>query len=90
MEHILTRCDINANRIIWNLTEETWPHRGEPWPEINFGLIMGIGCLNTPRNDDDPQDQIGQNPRTAAIRKGNTRLLQILRVASESAHLIWV
>jgi len=48
---------------------------------------MGIGCLNATR-DKDSQDPIRRHPCTIAIKKGNTRLLQIL--ISESAHLIWV
>ena len=86
MEHILTQCNANTNRIIWRLAEETWPHHDMQWPEINIGLIIGIGCLNTPVNND-PQEQV-ENLRTLTARKGSTRLLQIL--ISESAHLIWV
>jgi hypothetical protein len=87
MEHILTQCDATANHIIWTLAERTWPHHDMPWPDINIGLIIGIGCLNTPK-DIDPQNQNERNPRTIATQKANTRLLQIL--ISESAHLIWV
>ena len=83
MEHILTQCTANANRIIWSLAEQTWPHHDTPWPEINFGLILGVGCLNT-QTDNDPEN----NAPTTAARKGKTRLLQIL--ISESTHLIWV
>ena len=87
MEHILTQCDARPNRIIWDLAKATWPHQDMPWPEINIGLILGIGCLNAQRADDQ-QNQNRENPRTAAQQKGKTRLLQIL--VSESAHLIWV
>jgi hypothetical protein len=87
MEHILTQCNANANRIIWNLAERTWPHQDTPWPDIDIGLILGIGCLNTPINDEE-HDPIGRNNRTAATQKGPICLMQIL--ISESAHLIWV
>ena len=87
MEHILTQCDARPNRIIWDLAKATWPHQDMPWPEINIGLILGIGCLNAQRVDNQ-QHQNWENPRTAAQQKGKTRLLQIL--VSESAHLIWV
>jgi ribonuclease HI len=87
MEHILTQCTARPNHVIWNLARRTCPHRDTLWPEINIGLILGIGCLNS-SSDDNPQEQIERNPRTAAIRKGRTCLLQIL--VSESAHLIWV
>ena len=87
MEHILTQCNEIANNIIWNLAEGTWPHHDVPWPEINIGLILGIGCLNTAINNN-PQEHIEGNQRNIATQKGRTRLLQIL--ISESAHLIWV
>jgi hypothetical protein len=70
-----------------NLAEGTWPHHDVPWPEINIGLILGIGCLNTAINNN-PQEHIEGNQRNIATQKGRTRLLQIL--ISESAHLIWV
>lgn len=87
MDHILTQCAGRANYIIWHLAKRTWPHREIPWPEINIGLILGVGCLNATK-DINPKDQAEKNPRTTAIWKGMTRLLQIL--ISESAHLIWV
>jgi hypothetical protein len=87
MEHILTRCNANTNRIVWNLAKETWPHHDTPWPEINVGLIMGIGCLNNTINIDH-QDPIRRNPCTITLLKAKTRLLQIL--ISEAAHLAWV
>ena len=87
MEHILTQCNEIANNTIWNLAEGTWPHHDVPWPEINIGLILGIGCLNTAINNN-PQEHIERNQRNTATQKGKTRLLQIL--ISESAHLIWV
>jgi ribonuclease HI len=86
MEHILTRCNENANRIIWTLAKETWPHHDKPWPEIDIGLILGTGCLNT-TNDDNRQNHI-EDQQIEESQKGPTRLLQIL--ISESAHLIWV
>ncbi|KAN0109167.1 hypothetical protein V8E52_009598, partial [Russula decolorans] len=87
MTHILTQCATRANRIIWNLAEQTWPHHNDPWPVITIGLILGISCLNIPSNDNQ-QNCLERNPRTLAIQKGKIRLLQIL--ISESAHLIWV
>lgn len=87
MEHILTRCDEDANHIIWNLAKEIWPHRSKPWPEISFGLILGIGCLST-ANGNDRHNNIEADQRNRRNQKGPTRLLQIL--ISESAHLIWV
>ena len=87
MEHILTQCQANANRIIWNLAKDTWPHHDTPWPEINIGLVMGTGCLNIQTNED-PQDENIRRPHTIMTQRAKTRLLQIL--ISESAHLIWV
>lgn len=90
MTHILTQCAARSNQIVWSLAKEAWPHRDNSWPPITIGLILGIGCLNSPRHEN-PQDQIDQqriNPRTRATAKGKTHLLQIL--ISESAHLIWV
>jgi hypothetical protein len=89
MEHILTQCAAGPNRIIWTLAREAWPDHGDPWPEIDIGLILGIGCLNGPRDDDQqPGAHPRRDPRNRARDKGKTRLLQIL--VSESAHLIWV
>ena len=87
MEHILVNCNASTNRIIWDLARETWPHLDEPWPVISIGLTLGIGCLNTP-HDARQEDHAGGDPQSLALRKGKTRLLQIL--ISESAHLIWV
>ena len=66
MEHILTQCATRANRIIWTLAKEAWPHHHNPWPLISIGLILGIGCLNAPQ-DENPQDQHRMNPRTQVV-----------------------
>ena len=66
------------------MAESLWPPGPQPWPEINLGMILGIGSVELPgirlRNN---------GPGTTLIKiKGMTRLLQIL--ISEVSHLIWV
>ena len=85
MEHILIDCQEPTARIIWNLAKEFWPHTTIPWPNINFGLILGCGSVSTHQEND--QAQPPQNNETHQTSIGK-RLLQIL--ISESAHLIWV
>jgi len=85
MEHILTQCREKNTQLIWHLAQNLWPPRSIPWPEVNFGTILGYGCITLQSNNmsiHDPQQQ------RRITHQGPTRLLQIL--LSESAYLIWV
>ena len=85
MEHILTECEAEPVRTIWNLTKETWPYNQTHWLVINLSIILGSGCLTAP-------EAMLENDREARLKpmkkKGANRLLQIL--VSEAAHLVWV
>jgi ribonuclease HI len=83
MKHILVECRSSERRIIWQLTEQIWPHGRTPLPEISFGIILGVGAISPPAT---PANDGETNPRKT--NKGARRLMQIL--ISESAHLIWV
>jgi vancomycin permeability regulator SanA len=85
MSHILVDCLAIERHIIWSKVRELWPHNPQFWPEINLGIIMGIGCITAPDNE------IGrdrENTARSIKTKGKTRLLQIL--ISKASHLIWV
>ena len=83
MEHILTQCPEPTKDIVWKAAKDLWPH-AVPWPEIDFGLILGCGIIATPKP---PQQNVEGRQRTLP-NKGPTRLLRIL--ISEATHLIWV
>jgi hypothetical protein len=85
IDHILTCCPINTREIVWNLAEQVWPHNHEQWPEINFGIILGIGCINIPTQSAHPNPQL---QKTLTKLQGAFRLLQILIL--KAAHLVWV
>ena len=85
MSHILVNCLAIERHIVWSKARELWPYNPQSWPEINLGIIMGIGCIkaldNRMRRDRD-------NVVILIKAKGRTRLLQI--IISEASHLIWV
>lgn len=83
LEHILVECNTGERRIIWQLTEQIWPHEHIPFPEISFGIILGCGAISPPAP---PTSDDVTSPRKK--NRGARRLLQIL--ISEAAHLIWV
>jgi hypothetical protein len=84
MEHILTRCREPPMRMIWTLTEQSWPREYLEWPRITLGLILGCGCINKSNNE---RREAG-NRQKHWKQKGASRLATIL--ISEAAHLIWV
>ncbi|KAG2748918.1 ribonuclease H-like protein, partial [Suillus brevipes Sb2] len=84
MEHILTQCDNQNRKKIWNLAKNLWPNKYGPWPEPTIGLILGSGSISLPNT---PAQNESEEKQGAGI-KGASRLLKIL--ISESAYLIWV
>ncbi|KAF9494448.1 RnaseH-domain-containing protein [Pleurotus eryngii] len=42
MEHILLECDSNARTIIWKLAQQMWELKGEEWPDLSWGTVLGI------------------------------------------------
>ena len=89
MDHIIARCDANTTRIPWEMAKAAWPHRDAWWPNINLGIILGIGCVSIPAREENQNQNLPNqdHPRTNRL-KGPTRLLQLL--ISEMAHLVWV
>jgi len=83
MSHILTTCEADPVKQIWDLAKNMWPHNPSQWPEINVGIILGCGSITT-KKDDQGNDKRCRQPGN----KGTVRLTQIL--ISEAAHLIWV
>src|SRR6266702_2347821 len=45
MSHIITSCRATPVNLIWDLAKYLWPHDPTKWPQINLGLILGVGCL---------------------------------------------
>jgi hypothetical protein len=43
MQHILTECAYPGQREIWELAKQLWEKKGERWPHISRGLILGAG-----------------------------------------------
>ncbi|KAJ7676734.1 ribonuclease H-like protein [Mycena polygramma] len=75
MEHILTQCDENGQKTVWELVNELWKLRtGTGMPPPLMGEIMACGLIKK-----------GKTPGTTDA--GTTRLYRI--TISESAHLIW-
>jgi len=75
LEHILLRCDILGQGIIWKNVKNLWLKKHETWPELlNIGRITGCGLI----------EFTGQRGK---VLRGESRAYKILM--SESAHLIW-
>ena len=87
MAHILTECDSLTRRGIWTLARQTWPHAPELWPNIDLGIILGIGSLTLPRARN-VRNEERNNTHPTLRERATLRLLQI--ILSEAAHLIWV
>jgi hypothetical protein len=87
MEHLLTECNALTRRKVWELAQNTWPHAPELWPNIDLGIILGVGTLSLPEEHAN-QNRHEHPPRPTLKRKATLRLLQIL--ISEAAHLVWV
>ncbi len=95
MSHIIMSCHATPVNLIWDLAKYLWPHDPTKWPQINLGLILGVGCLviKTPNTE---QERDARNNTTnnrdaqqrAKNNKGASRLLQILIL--KAAHLIWI
>ena len=88
MEHILTTCNATPVSQIWDLAKSFWPHNPAHWPEINLGIILGSGCLTTPEEALDQENEENEERVVPLKKRGAVRLLQIL--VSEAAHLAWV
>ncbi|KAK1230630.1 hypothetical protein PQX77_006273 [Marasmius sp. AFHP31] len=76
MEHLLTECEQNGQKTIWEQTGKLWEKKGFQWEKPNFGTILGCGMKDIRHS--------GQGKLT----KGTNRLYRIL-IAS-SARLIWL
>lgn len=87
MEHILTEYNSPARQKVWDLAWQTWPNEPRFWPNPSLGIILGVGCLSLPKNNERRENE-DQNPQNPPKSRGALRLLQIL--LSEAAHLIWV
>jgi len=46
MDHILFGCDHGAPKEIWNQVERLWLRKYKDWPEMNFGLVLGLGAVH--------------------------------------------
>src|SRR6266702_5909075 len=95
MSHIITSCRATPVNLIWDLAKYLWLHDPTKWPQINLGLILGVGCLviKTPNTEQERDARNNTtNNRDAQQRdknnKGASRLLQILIL--KAAHLIWL
>jgi ribonuclease HI/exonuclease III len=77
MGHILTECLYPGQSEIWALVKSLWEMRGQKWPYLNVGLLVGIAQVSFP----DPNNPGNPN-------HGPNRLFKIL--VSESAYLIWL
>ncbi|KIY53322.1 hypothetical protein FISHEDRAFT_22006, partial [Fistulina hepatica ATCC 64428] len=75
LEHVLLKCKIPGQKVIWQLAKALVEKRGIAWPDLSLGLIMSVGLL-------EPQGNEG------TFKLGDRRLLKI--VIAESAYLIWV
>ena len=53
------------------VAEEAWQDNGAPWPVISIEPIIGIECLNEPRDDD--QQPENQEPLVKVVTKHTTR-----------------
>ena len=87
MEHLLTECNALTRRKVWELAKNTWPHAPELWPNIDLGIILGVGTITLPEGRA-IRNQAKCNPHPTLKRRAILRLLQIL--ISEAAHLVWV
>ena len=75
MEHILVDCEPSTiQKTVWELASELWRKREDAWPNISFGLILGMNLPNSANTK-------------STKKKGRNRLFTILVL--ESAHLIW-
>lgn len=75
MDHILTKCLIPEQNLIWKLAEALWKGKGYSWPEVrNIGSVLRCSLADFKSGDEE------RDP-------GANRLYRIL--VSESAHLIW-
>ncbi|KIY53915.1 hypothetical protein FISHEDRAFT_32392 [Fistulina hepatica ATCC 64428] len=45
LEHILLKCKIPGQKIIWQLAKSLVEKRGIQWPDLSLGLIMSIGLV---------------------------------------------
>ncbi|KAJ6506347.1 hypothetical protein C8R47DRAFT_1192275 [Mycena vitilis] len=43
MEHIMLECESPGQRQIWYLAQTLWQLRYNPWPKLNWGLLLGCG-----------------------------------------------
>jgi hypothetical protein len=77
MEHILTECLYPGQSEVWALAKSLWEMKGQEWPFLGIGLLIGITQISFPDPD---------NPERPS--RGLNRLFKIL--VSESAYLIWL
>ncbi|PBK81830.1 hypothetical protein ARMGADRAFT_947587, partial [Armillaria gallica] len=74
MEHILIKCRIPGQDIIWWLTKELWKKKHNQWYLLSFGLTLGSPLVMI-------MDDEGKR------NHGALRLYRILM--SEAVYLIW-
>ncbi|KIY47302.1 hypothetical protein FISHEDRAFT_45603 [Fistulina hepatica ATCC 64428] len=74
LEHILLKCEIPGQSLIWSLAKALLELKNIRWPELSLGLIMSIGLV-----------EVRGGLNKAKI--GDQRLLKI--VIAESLYLIW-
>jgi len=75
LEHIILKCDIPGQEIVWNITKTLWLKKITRWPDLkNIGDILGCGLAEV---------KDGHN----RLIKGASRLYRIL--ISEATLFIW-
>lgn len=75
-DHVFTKCPTPGRDAAWDQARTIWEnHTDEDWPEITFGVILGVGALGRHKKD-------GKK-----MQEGTGRLMRIL--ISTTAHLIW-
>jgi hypothetical protein len=87
MTHIQTECNALSRRKVWELARKTWPHAPDLWPNINLGIILGVGALSIPEGRAN-RNLPDRNTHSTTKSRATLRLLQI--IISEAAHLVWV
>lgn len=74
MDHILTKCNTVANKMIWEEVEDLWRKKKRGWMHPSIGLILGYGTVTFQNANGKVNSRVG-------------RLLTI--IMTEAAHLIW-
>jgi hypothetical protein len=77
MKHILAECLYPGQTEVWALARSLWELKGQKWPYLSIGLLVGLARVSFPDPD-----------KPGKLSRGLGRLFKIL--VSESAYLIWL